>query len=450
MASSRKPSSSDLAAKVAASLAPAIAPGSHLALGLSGGVDSVALLSILLELAPALRFSLRAVHVHHGISPNAARWAEFCAQLCRKFDVPFQLETVDIAPYRGLGLEGAARRARYEAFSRLEADFLALGQHRDDQAETLLLQLLRGAGLRGLAGMPRSRVLAGARIQLLRPLLKVSRAEIESYARDHGLTWVEDESNADIARRRNFLRHEVFPLLERQFPAARATMARAAAHLAEAGEMLDKMACSDLERAEGGTAVEISYLRLLGEARAKNVLRHLCEARGIPRLGAARLGELLRQLQEARADARVSLTLPGWKFLRYRDRLYLEPERGPADPELRESWSGENALPLLLLGGVLRFKPEEGRGVSRAKLQNAPVTVRLRRGGERLQPDCGGPRRTLKNLFQERGVPPWSRERLPLLYCGEELVSVPGIGNDCKFQAAPGEPGLIVTWEPFA
>lgn len=434
---------------MAAALSPAVPPGAHLALGLSGGVDSVALLSILLQLAPALRFSLRAVHVNHGISPNAGRWAEFCSELCGKSRVPLQLETVNLSPYRSLGLEGAARQARHEVFARLEADFVVLAQHRDDQAETLLLRLLRGAGLRGLAAMSPSRSFPGSRARLLRPLLEVSRAQIEAYARSKGLEWVEDESNADTARRRNFLRREAIPLLERQFPAASAAIARAAAHLAEARELLDAMARADLERCGDGAAVEIRSLRQLGEARAKNLLRHWCEARGIHALAAARINELMRQLRESRADARVGLSVPGWDFLRYRDKLYLEPAGENVGPDFRESWNGENALPLLALGGVLKFKPEEGRGLSLAKLRQAPVTVRVRRGGERLRPDLRRPRRTLKNLFQERGVPPWRRDRLPLVYCGEELVSAPGIGEACEFRAAPAEAGLIVTWEPF-
>src|SRR6266700_1425073 len=323
MESSRNSSSSELPERVAAALSPAVPPGAHLALGLSGGVDSVALLSILLELAPALRFSLRAVHVNHGISPNAGRWAEFCSDLCRKSQVPLQMETVDLTPYRSLGLEGAARQARHEVFARLEADFVVLAQHRDDQAETLLLRLLRGAGLRGLAAMSPSR----------------------------------------------------------SFPGSRA--------------------------------------------------------------------RLLRQLRESRADARVGLSVPGWDFLRHRGKLYIEPAGENVGPDFRESWNGENALPLLALGGVLKFKPEEGRGLSLAKLRQAPVTVRVRRGGERLRPDSRRPRRTLKNLFQERGIPPWRRDRLPFVYCGEELVSVPGIGEACEFRAARAEAGLIVTWEPF-
>jgi tRNA(Ile)-lysidine synthase len=450
MGSSRKPSSSELPERVAAALAAAISPGAHLVLGFSGGVDSIALLSILAGLATELRFSLRAVHVNHGISPNAPSWAAFCAAQCSRLGIPLEVEAVDIAPYRGLGLEGAARRARYEVLSRADADFVVLAQHRDDQAETLLLRLLRGSGLRGLAAMSPSRPLAGTRARLLRPLLDVPRIEIEAYARSRALAWIEDESNADTVRRRNFLRHEVLPSLEKQFPAARAAMARAAANLGEAQDLLDALAQIDLDGCSDGDAIDVPALQRLGEARAKNALRYWCDAHAIEPLSAARLHELLRQLKESRVDARTGLAAGKWRFLRYRDRLHLHPAEPPLQRYLNEEWNGENVLPLLALGGVLKFKPEEGRGLSVEKLRLERVTVRLRQGGERLRLDARRPRRTLKNLFQERGIPPWLRERLPLVYCGENLASVPGIGDACEFRAARGEAGLIVTWEPLA
>src|SRR5258706_3918168 len=449
MGSSRNSSSSELPERAAAVLAPAIFPGAHLALGLSGGVDSVALLSVLLELAPALKVSLRGVHVNHGISPNAARWAEFCTGLCARSGIALQLEPVDIGPYRNIGLEGAARRASLEVFARVDADFIVLAQHRDDQAETLLLRLLRGAGVRGLAAMSPLKSLAGARSRLLRPLLGVSRAEIENYARLRGLEWVEDESNADTIRRRNFLRHHVFPLLEANSQAPGATIARAAPRVAEPRELLDEMARSDLERCSGPEGVDARDLLQLGDARAKNLLRYWCETCGIEPLSAARISELLRQLRESRAEARIGFAVRGWKFLRYQDKLTLQAAGEPVKGDLREVWDGANALPLLQLGGVLKFQREQRPGLSRAQLRAAPVTVRLRRGGERLRLDRQRPRRTLKNLFQEQGVPPWRRDRLPLVFCGEELVSIPGIGDACEFRAAPGEAGLIVTWEPF-
>ena len=425
-------------------------PGAHMALGLSGGLDSSALLSILAQLAPAMRFSVRAVHVNHGISPNAGRWADFCVELCRKSGVPLQVETVDIGPYRSLGLEGAARHARREVFARIDADLVVFAQHRDDQAETLMLQLLRGTGLSGLSGIARLQAFPGTRARILRPLLETSRAEIEAYARERGLKWVDDESNADTGRRRNFLRHVVFPLVEQRFPAARAVVARAANHLSEARELLAEMAKSDLEACGSGDAtLEIPALLGLGAARAKNLIRYWCEVRGLLPPAAAQLGELLRQLRESGADARVSLTSSQWSFVRYRSKLFLHPAGESARSDFRQEWNGENALPLLALGGVLKFRPEEGRGLSLAKLRQAPVTVRLRRGGERLRTDPARPRRTLKNLLRERGMPPWVRERLPLVFCGEELVSVPGIGDAFEYRAAPGERGLMVSWERF-
>jgi len=428
-------------------LRPLVRPGAHLVVGLSGGLDSVTLLAILAQLAGPMGFSLHALHVDHGISPNASQWARFCEQLCASLGVPVQVEHARIGDRRALGLEGAARRARYAIFAREYGDFIILAHHRDDQAETLLLQLLRGAGPLGMAGMPVLRALPGSRARVVRPLLGVARSEIEAWAREHDLAWIEDESNDDLGLQRNFVRHRILPLLEQRFPAARATAARAAAHLAEAQELLSALAQIDLDALGREREIELAGLRRLDPARAKNALRHLCQSRAIPLPSMAQAEELHRQLVEAQDDRTVLVEIGGWQFRRFRGRLYIEPALPVVCAGFREDWTGENALPLLALGGVLRFKPEEGRGVSVNKLNRAGVTVRLRRGGERFQPDARRPRRTLKNLLQERGIPWWRRGRWPLLYCGEELVSVPGIGDDCAWQADRSEPGLIISWE---
>jgi len=443
MASTGNSSSSSLVDGVAASLQSVVHPGAHLVVGLSGGVDSVTLLAILADLAGVMRFSLRAVHIHHGISPNASSWAQFCQDLCRTLNVPLQVERVQVDGYRSLGVEGAARRARYEAYAREAADFIVLAHHRDDQAETLLLQLLRGAGPLGMAGMPGLRPLEGSRAGILRPLLGFARADIEAWARDRGLQWIDDESNDDTARQRNFVRHRVLPLIEERFPAARATVARAAAHLAE------ELARLDLAAMDGEKDIGVAGLRRLGPMRARNALRSHLQSRAIPVPSAAQLDELYRQLVDAREGRAVLLEIQGWALRRYRGRISIERVRAPVPENFREIWKGENTLPLLKLGGVLKFKPEEGRGLSIAQLRSAEVTVRLRDGGERLQPDERRPRRTLKKLMQEKGIPPWQRTRMPMLYCGVRLVCVPGIGEDCAWQAGPGEPGLIVSWEPF-
>jgi tRNA(Ile)-lysidine synthase len=454
MASSRKSPSSNLLDRLAARLrAAGLPPGAGLLAGLSGGVDSVVLLTLLRELAPAMRFSLRALHVNHGISPNASQWQAFCERLCMDLGVPFEAVAVDIAPYRALGLEGAARQARHEALAAhadAAIDFIVLAQHRDDQAETLLLQLARGAGPRGLAGMPAERAVRGVRARLLRPLLDVPRADIEACARERGLAWVEDESNTDTRLRRNFLRADILPRMEGALQGAAKAMAASAELLRDAAELLDCMADEDVARAELPDGLSVAALRALGEARARNLLRRWVELRGLPWPGLARLTELLRQLLEARGDARMAVKVEGWSFRRYRGVLRVEPPPVREDLlGLPQDWNGEPIVPLPALGGVLRFRPEEGRGLSVERLRSAPVTLRRRAGGERLRLAAAGSSRTLKNLFQEAGVPPWERERLPLVFCGEKLVAVPGIGEAAGWRAGAGERGLIVSWEPF-
>ena len=452
MASTRKSPSADLPGRVGEQLRRSLAPGANLLLGLSGGVDSVVLLHILRSLAPSMRFSLRALYVNHGISPNAAEWGTFCERLCARLAVPFGSDSIDIAPYRALGLEGAARQARHEALARHAGeftDFIVLAQHQDDQAETLLLQLLRGAGTRGLAGMPVDREVRGSNARLLRPMLTVSRADIVAWARQQGLEWIEDESNDDVALKRNFVRAKVLPVIEREFPGAAAAMARSARLLGDASQLLDRMADEDLNKVSAPRGLDLSALKELGYTRARNVLRRWAERSGVPWPGIQRLTELQRQLMEARNDAMVNIGVRGWSFRRYRGLLMIEPSRPPLQGNFSEPWSGEPILPLIALGGMLRFKPEQGRGVSVSRLLADPVSIRLRLGGERIQLHAARPHRTLKNLFQERGVPPWWREQWPLLYSGERLVAVPGIGEECGFRAGPDEPGLIISWERF-
>jgi tRNA(Ile)-lysidine synthase len=360
-------------------------------------------------------------------------------------------------------MEAAARAARYAVFKRQRADFIVLAQHQDDQVETLLLQLMRGAGVRGLASMPLLRMADGgwrmaedARGRresypspaILRPMLDVTRAEILEYATGRRLEWIEDESNANVDIRRNFLRHEVLPLIARGFPAYRSTVARAARHLAEASELLDELAAQDGKGfIENGT-LAIDALRGISLPRARNLLRFFLASRGVMMPGTERLDEALRQALRAREDARVVIELDGTALRRYRGRLHVVPASKPLPRGYARRWRGEREIELAELGGVLLMEHTRGKGISMARLGHAPVTVRLRHGGEVLRPDCRRPRRSLKNLLQESGVAPWLRDRLPLVLCGRELAWVPGIGVDCAFQAGPGEAALQPRWQP--
>ncbi|MFN7087721.1 MAG: tRNA lysidine(34) synthetase TilS [Burkholderiales bacterium] len=440
----------DLVSRVAASLRGVVKPGERLVVGLSGGVDSMVLLDILSRIAQRRRFHLAALHVNHRISPHAARWAAFCRAVCRARGVP--LRVVRVAVKRGDSLEAAARAARYDALLSCKADGVVLAHNQDDQAETLLLQLLRGAGVKGLAAMPVAGggQAAGARPatpRLLRPLLDVPRTAIEAYARARGLEWVEDESNADTYFLRNFLRHEVLPLLARRFPAYRATLARSARHFAEASQLLDELAAGDGAEYICDGALRVAGLRRLSPARARNLLRHFLARRGVIMPNAERLEEALRQSLTAKRDAAVRVDLGSHELRRFAQALYVVEKAPVPAAAFAVAWRGERRLALPEFGGVMTLTKCRGSGISLARLQAKPVTVRVRRGGERLQPACRRPRRSLKKLLQESRLPPWQRERLPLLFCGSKLVWAPGIGIDCEFQAQAGETSVAPEWD---
>lgn len=448
MASSRKRRRSDLAERVAAELGRHVPRGAKLTLALSGGVDSVAALDILAGLARTHPFALDCVHVNHRISPNAGAWARFARAAARRYGLKCTVRTVDLTPYRRLGLEGAARAARYAAFARVRADFLALAHHQDDQAETVLLQLVRGAGVAGLAGMASARSAGRGGPVLLRPLLGASRAEIERYARDRELEWVEDESNADERYARNFVRRRVLPLLAGLNPAATANLARSAAHLAEANELVRALAALDARAHMRDGRLSVAAFARLPHARAKNLLRWAIGAAGLAPPEAIRLDEMLRQLVTARGDASVRLALDGADVRRYRDAVWIVPGLAASPRGFRARWDGRPAWRLSELGGTIRFKAVTGTGVAARVLAGNRVEVRVRDGGEQFQPDRRRPRRPLKALLQESGIPPWERERLPLVYCGGKLVVVPGIGVAAGAAAAAGERGWAIAWAP--
>ena len=467
----------ELSERLSAQFAPLVPARSSILVGLSGGVDSVVLLHLLHRLAPHFSWRLSALHVHHGISPNADAWADFCAGLCAQHAVPLHIEHVDIAPLRKHGIEAAARTLRHAAFARQACDFVALAHHADDQAETLLLQLLRGAGVRGAAAMPVLSRVEGQRIagserastgsartesknirarSIVRPLLHCSRREILGYAAANELRWIEDESNADDNYPRNFLRHRLLPLLEQKFPAYRDTLARSARHFAEASELLDDLArldapglfpshaCGDGCRGEGDELhLDVSRLQSLSQPRAKNLLRYFLHSIGAPMPQTVQLDDMLHQLCGARADAAVCIAYSDWQVRRYRGKVYALRALGEFDRSLMLSWQGEAELNWPALNTHLVFAQTSGQGISLEKLRRAPVTLRLRQGGETLRPHPNAMTRTLKNLLQEQHCTPWQRDRLPLLYCGDELVCAVGVAIAAEYQAGAGEEGIL-------
>jgi tRNA(Ile)-lysidine synthase len=417
-----------------------------LTLALSGGLDSVVLLHVLLALRDNHPFDLRAVHVHHGLSPHADDWAAFCVRLCAAHAVELSVHRVQVARDDPAGIEAAARRARQRIFAGLDTDFLLTAHQRDDQAETLLLQLLRGAGPKGLSAMAEMQAPPGWQAILLRPLLNVARADLLCTAREQRFEWVDDESNQDTRYRRNALRHQVIPLLAQHFPGAVATLARAAALQADAAELLDDLACLDAREAIAGDRLDCAMLACLSTPRARNLLRHFIDRHGLPMPSLRRLDEALHQLREAQADARVRVHLGQAELWRYRGGAYLVPALPPGAEPVR--WRGEATVWVPAAGVSVRMAPAIGQGLRQAALAAGEVTLGVRAGGERLRLHAGGPRRSLKNLLQEHAVPPWQRERLPLIWCDGRLAWAAGIGFEIELCAGPGEAGVLPQVEP--
>ena len=411
----------DLPARLLLNLAPwRNAPVWRIAF--SGGLDSTVLLHLLAQLSKTQSLpALSAIHVHHGLQTVADAWPEHCRSVCTELGVPLQIVRVQVQP--GASLERAAREARYLAFGdAVQADEVLLtAQHRDDEAETLLFRLLRGAGVRGLSGMPRQRPLGGG--HLLRPLLDVSRAELEAYASEQGLSWIEDPSNQDRQYSRNYLRHQVFPALVGRWPQAQATMARSAAHLAEAQGLLEELADMDLREARSASpfdwlglrSLELASLVHLSEARQRNALSHWLEP--LARLPDADHWSGWVDLRDASGDACPVWRLADGELHRAGGRIWWLSGCWLRPLPAAGTWQTPASALALPDNGVLSLA---------GQIPDGPLQIRYREGGEVMALPGRG-HRDLKRLLNERGVPSFVRGRLPLLYKGDQLLAVANV-----------------------
>lgn len=414
----------------------------------SGGVDSHVLLHALAQLRDAgARVSLAAVHINHGLHADASAWAQHCARVCTDLQVPLVMRAVHAHADAGESPEDAARHARYAALLQAlkPSDVLLTAHHQDDQAETLLLQLLRGAGPRGLAAMPGIAPLGEG--WLARPLLSVPRAMLRAYADEHQLRWIDDPSNSDTRFDRNYLRAEILPNLKQRWPAATATLARSAQHCAEAVELLQELAQQDMNVALlSPSSLSVPQLLLLSRARQRNVLRLWIECRGLPLPQQRHLEHVLSDVLHAPPDAEPCVRWPGVEVRRYRDALHAMSPLSEPPATVDAVWRVET--PLHIDGaGTLRAQQSSGAGLAAAVCRDG-VRVTFRGGGERIKPVGRVHHATLKHLFQEAGVPPWQRERVPLIFIGASLAAVVGFWIADEFAAQPGEAGWEIEWKP--
>jgi tRNA(Ile)-lysidine synthase len=414
----------------------------------SGGLDSTVLLHAMASLRPRLGAALCAVHVNHGLQAAAADWAHQCQDACDGLGIPLRGFSVDARPADGESPEAAARHARYDALRGLmeAGDCLLTAHHQDDQAETVLLQLLRGSGVAGLAAMPPLTPFAAG--WHARPLLDLTRNELQAYAAAHALRWIDDPSNFDTGLRRNYLRHEILPRLRRQWPAFARTLSRSAAHNAETARLLDEIGAEDLAAVAGPKAATLSIdaLMQLSPERLNNVVRYWLRTLELPLPSTAHLERLHEDILKAAQDSAPLLAWPGAEVRRYRSLLYAMWPLPPHDAQRVVPWDLDAPLDLPTCGGRLGARHVAGHGIRRVLLRDRPVTVRFRRGGEHCRPAGRGHTHELRKLLQESAVPPWLRERVPLLYVGEDLAAVADLFTCEGFQAGVGEAGVELEW----
>ncbi|MGE0385891.1 MAG: tRNA lysidine(34) synthetase TilS [Gammaproteobacteria bacterium] len=432
---------------VRAALARHPAPRRYL-LALSGGRDSVTLLHLMLLLRPQLPAPLSALHVDHGLQPQSAQWARSCDALCAQAGVPIRILAPADRPPPGASPENWARNARYRAIqaAMIPDDAVLTAHHADDQAETVLLRLLRGAGPHGLRAMAECRPLPPG--VLMRPLLGCDGAAIEACARAAGLHWIEDPSNRDTRMDRNYLRLRVLPALRERWPGLAASLADGAAWQAEAADSIDAQARADLAPLRSGPdALDVPGLLHLEPVRRAAALRAWIREF----TGTSPARRFIEQVQSevlgARRDAAPIAHAPDVELRRHRDRLHrLAPPVACNDGQ----WVWSPPEPLPIAGGVLFAEPGIGKGLRRLAPGEAPYIVRLRRGGERGRLPGRAHRSDLKKLFQAAGVPPWERARTPLIVQADRLAAVPGLWVFEPFAARGSDPGWVPIWRPGA
>ena len=413
---------------------------------LSGGIDSVVLLHLLNALQKKYHFALHATHVHHGLSQNADMWVKFCEKLCAKLSIPLDVHHIKLPQKKSLGIEGEARRLRYEKLLQSKSDLVALAHHEDDQAETFLLQLIRGAGVKGLSSMAHF----DEHRRLWRPLLNRSKSDMKKYAKQHKLTWIEDESNQNINFDRNFIRLKILPILKNRFNHIIKVISRSTSHLAEAQDLLDDLAKIDLKKHLKSyiytNKINVNTINRLSFSRAKNILRYWLEMNDQLMPSKDHLDELLRQVLHAKKDAELKIDLTkDYEIRRYQDEIYIVRKNTNNQKNYEIVWDNESEI-LLPNGSTLTFKKVKGKGIDLKLLNNQTLRIVSRKGGESFRPDLKRPTKKIKHLLQESDLPPWEREYFPLVFLNDDVVCVPNFGVDIKYQVKSKEIGLEITY----
>lgn len=420
------------------------ATGKKIWLAYSGGIDSHVLLHLLATSNAAELAGFHVVHIDHGLQSESKKWAEHCASVCADLQVNYQCLTVNVTAIADLGLEAAARKARYDAIATLVSpeDVVLTAQHQHDQAETLLLQLLRGAGPKGLSAMASESQLDS--ITLIRPLLAVAQADIIAYAKQHQLQWMEDPSNVETRWNRNYIRHDLWPLIEQRWPSAAKTLSRSAQHCAEASELMVELAQQDLPLLlTQKNALSIAALLLLSPARQRNVLRYYIESLNFALPSTTNLQRIIAEVCLAAGDKTPLVSWIGVEVRRYQDDLYFMSPLSFHNSTETTPCNGLEPVNLAT-GETLIWQMIAGQGLTEKTLSRG-LTLQFRSGGEQIVLAGQQHHKSLKHLFQQWQIPTWQRDRIPLLFCEDELVAVVGYGYANGYVAIGQEQGFIPT-----
>ncbi len=416
---------------------------SELLLGLSGGLDSSVLLFLLAKIQVKFSFNLKAIHIHHGLNSSADNWLAFCRKKCEYLNIDFYNEKVKVDLDSSLGLEGEARKLRYKAIKKRQKGIVVLGHHQNDQAETLLLQLLRGSGLKGLSAMSEFDL----KRNFWRPMLNIKRQTLEVYAKAHGIEYIEDESNQDEKFDRNFIRQKVLPLIKSRYPASIETLSRAANNIAEGHNLNNLIAIDDSKNhmSVDGKYLCIDGLKKLPKLRAINLIRWWLSLGNLLMPSKKNMDELYRQLKFIKKDSALNLKISKEKSVRaHHDKLFIvNSDIKPSTYNL--NWSGEDELHLPN-NTKLQFIRKKSGGLSLSKLGVKSLKIKSRTGGEKLKPFSDQPSRNLKYLFQNADIPLWERDQIPLIFAKKQLVAVPNLGIHHEYQSSEGEIGYEINW----
>lgn len=431
---------------------------SRLAVAYSGGLDSSVLLFLAVAFCRERKIPLSVFHVHHGLSRNADRWLMHCESVCAAYGVDFVGVRVSVPENSGHGLEASARGERYRALGKLcqehRCDMILTAHQQDDQAETLLLQMLRGSGVAGMSGMDmchRAPKLLGIESTLLaRPLLGESRACLEECARINGVSFVQDESNFDPRYARNALRHQVMPVLAQISPGYAERIARGAQHAQSAQYLLNQLAQQDWEACGSGQGLDIAAMQQMDGERVNNLLRYWLAKCGARMPSTSRLKEICSQLFNAREDARITVHHEHLSIHRYKNRIYAANGRQELERTDRQQefvWKGEASVHFPEFGGSLHFEPGQ-HGIDARRLMQHTLVLQHRRGGERLKLAYNRPTRDIKSHYQSLQIPFWQRLHLPFLYIDNQLIFAAGVGMQCTFCISDETPSISLSWEP--